>query len=102
MSKQLILEKKEVTPELVKSRFTGEPDPDEAPKPTLLRYYEKHNQNLKEVAIRCKIDKNLTSHIARHTFATTIATENGVPLEVLSKMLGHTNTKTTQIYAKMH
>lgn len=49
MSKQLILEKKEVTPELVKARFTGEPDPDEAPKPTLLRYYEKHNHNFKEL-----------------------------------------------------
>ena len=54
------------------------------------------------MAIRCGINQNLTSHIARHTFATIIATENGVPLEVLSKMLGHTDTKTTQIYAKMH
>ena len=63
---------------------------------------QNYNGYLKELAIRCKIDKNLTSHIARHTFATTIAIENGVPLEVLSKMLGHSETKTTQIYAKMH
>lgn len=63
---------------------------------------QNYNGYLKEVAIRCGIEKNLTSHIARHTFATTIATENGVPLEVLSKMLGHSDTKTTQIYAKMH
>lgn len=62
---------------------------------------QNYNGYLKEVAIRCAIDKNLTSHMARHTFATTIALDNGVPLEVLSKMLGHTDTKTTQIYAKM-
>ena len=63
---------------------------------------QNYNAYLKELAIRCKIEKNLTSHIARHTFATTITLENGVPLEVVSKMLGHTSLKTTQIYAKVH
>lgn len=63
---------------------------------------QNYNGYLKEVAIRSKISKNLTSHIARHTFATTITLEAGVPLEIVSKMLGHTDTKTTQIYAKVH
>lgn len=62
---------------------------------------QNYNAYLKELALLCKIKKNLTSHIARHTFATTITLENGVPLEIVSKMLGHTNIKTTQIYAKV-
>jgi integrase len=47
------------------------------------------------------IDKHLTSHVGRHTFATTIALGSGIPIEVVSKMLGHTNIQTTQIYAKI-
>ena len=62
---------------------------------------QKYNSYLKELAIRAKITKNLTSHLARHTFATTITLNEGVPLEVVSKMLGHSDTKTTQIYAKI-
>ena len=62
---------------------------------------QKYNSYLKELAIRAKINKNLTSHLARHTFATTITLNEGVPLEVVSKMLGHSDTKTTQIYAKI-
>ena len=48
---------------------------------------QKYNSYLKELAIRAKISKNLTSHLARHTFATTITLNEGVPLEVVSKML---------------
>ncbi len=59
------------------------------------------NAYLKEIADVCKINKDLTFHIARHTFATTITLSNGVPLETVSKMLGHTNLKTTQHYAKI-
>lgn len=47
------------------------------------------------------IGKHLTSHVGRHTFATTIALGAGIPIEVVSKMLGHTNIQTTQIYAKI-
>ncbi len=62
---------------------------------------QKYNAYLKEIATLAGIEKELTSHIARHTFATTITLENGVPLEAVSKMLGHTSLKTTQIYAKI-
>ena len=59
------------------------------------------NAYLKEIADICKINKRLTFHIARHTFATTITLSNGVPIETVSKMLGHKNLKTTQHYAKI-
>ncbi len=49
----------------------------------------------------CGITKQLTFHIARHTFATTVTLANGVPIESVSKMLGHTNIKTTRHYAKI-
>ena len=62
---------------------------------------QKCNEYLKEIAALCGINKNLTFHMARHTFATTITLGNGVPIETVSKMLGHTNIKTTQIYARI-
>jgi site-specific recombinase XerD len=62
---------------------------------------QKMNAYLKEIADLCGINKNLTYHIARHTFATTITLSNGVPIETVSKMLGHRNLKTTQHYAKI-
>lgn len=62
---------------------------------------QKMNLYLKEIAYLCKITKNLTSHVARHTFATTITLSNGVPLETVSKLLGHTKMATTQIYARV-
>lgn len=62
---------------------------------------QKTNAFLKEIATVCKIQKNLTFHLARHTFATTVTLANGVPIESVSKMLGHQSLKTTQIYAKV-
>jgi len=62
---------------------------------------QKSNAYLKEVADLCGIKKNLTTHLARHTFATTVTLSNGVGIESVSKMLGHTSIKTTQHYAKI-
>ena len=62
---------------------------------------QKMNSYLKEIADVCNIEKELTFHIARHTFATTITLANGVSIESVSKMLGHTNIRTTQHYAKI-
>lgn len=62
---------------------------------------QKMNAYLKEIAGVCEIEKELTFHIARHTFATTVTLTNGVPIESVSKMLGHKNLRTTQHYAKV-
>lgn len=61
---------------------------------------QKTNSYLKEIADMCGIKKNLTFHLARHTFAT-MSLSKGVPMESVSKMLGHTNIRTTQIYARI-
>ncbi|MFI3306468.1 MAG: site-specific integrase [Rikenellaceae bacterium] len=62
---------------------------------------QKVNSYLKEIDDVCGIDKNLTSHLARHTFATTTTLSKGIPIETVSKMLGHTSISTTQIYARI-
>ncbi|MGQ1911523.1 site-specific integrase [Marinifilum sp. RC60d5] len=62
---------------------------------------QKTNAYLKELADLASIDKNLTFHTARHTFATTVTLANGVPIESISSMLGHKNIRTTQIYSKV-
>ena len=62
---------------------------------------QKLNSYLKEIADLCGIAKNLTFHMARHTFATTVTLSNGVPIETVSKLLGHTKLATTQIYARV-
>lgn len=58
------------------------------------------NRILKQVGLRYGIPKKVTCHVARHTFATVSITL-GIPIEVVSKLLGHTNLKTTQVYAKI-
>lgn len=63
--------------------------------------YDDYRRMLMPMATACGITKKITSHTGRHTFATTIALDNGVPIEAVQKMLGHTSIKTTQIYAKM-
>jgi integrase len=62
---------------------------------------QKTNAYLKELADICGIKTHITFHIARHTFASTVTLENGVPIDSVSKMLGHRSIKTTQIYAKV-
>lgn len=59
------------------------------------------DRSLKRIAVLCGIDKKLTFHVSRHTYATTICLMNGVSLETLSKMLGHKRITTTQTYAKV-
>jgi len=59
------------------------------------------NKNIKAIAIMCGIDKHIVFHSARHTFATTVTLSNNISLEVVAKMLGHTNTRMTTHYAKL-
>ena len=59
------------------------------------------NAYLKEITDLCSINKEITFHTARHTFATTVTLSNGIPIESVSKMLGHRNLRTTQHYAKI-
>ena len=62
---------------------------------------QRFNGYLKEIAVLCDVSKYLTSHTARHTFATTVTLENDMPIETVSQMLGHKSIRTTQIYAKI-
>ena len=62
---------------------------------------QKLNSYLSEIAELCEINKHITMHLGRHTFATTVTLTNDVPIETVSKMLGHTSLKTTQIYSKV-
>ena len=64
-------------------------------------FNQKVNSYLKEITTELRIQKHLTFHSARHTFATTVTLSNGVPIETVSKMLGHTKITTTQGYARV-
>lgn len=86
---QFILDKYQECPELINNRVL----------PVLTN--QKMNAYLKEIADLCGIKKTLTTHLARHTFATTVTLSNGVSLESVSKMLGHKSLRTTQHYAKI-
>jgi len=59
------------------------------------------NAYLKELATICGIKKNLSMHVARHSFATSVTLSNGIPIETVSKMLGHNSLRTTQVYARI-
>lgn len=59
------------------------------------------NKILKEIGRQCGFKTRLSTHVARHTNATTVLLSNGVPIETVSRLLGHTNIKTMQIYAKI-
>lgn len=62
---------------------------------------QKTNAYLKEIVKACGVQKNISFHVARHTFATTVMLSNGVPIETVSKLLGHAKLSTTQIYARV-
>ena len=85
----MILEKYEDSPYLINDKVL----------PVLTN--QKMNAYLKEIAHLSGIKKNLTTHLARHTFATTVTLSNGVSIESVSKMLGHKSLRTTQHYAKI-
>ncbi len=86
--------------EIIK-RYKNHPECDSRNKLLPVRSNQRFNGYLKEIAAICGINKELTTHTARHTFATTVALENDVPIETVSKMLGHRSIKTTQRYAKV-
>lgn len=86
-------------PQLIIKKYQGMKELNDKLLPTLTNSCS--NLYLKEVAVRCGINKTLTFHMARHTFATTVTLSNGVPIESVAKMLGHRNIRTTQIYAKV-
>jgi len=83
------------------NRYKGNPQCLQAERLLPVLSNQKMNTYLKEIADVCEISKNMTFHTARHTFATTVTLTNGVPIETVSKMLGHKNMKTTQHYAKI-
>ena len=70
-------------------------------KTSLILFVNKTWLLYKDLAVLCNINKKVTFHVARHTFATTVTLSNGVPIETVSKMLGHTKLSTTQIYARV-
>lgn len=65
----------------------------------ILWYRKRYNKKLKTLALKCGIQENLTSYVSRHSFAT-LAEESGIPIRVISKMLGHSRLSTTEIYLK--
>ena len=78
-------------------------DPASVENGTIFPYYSNQtvNRYLKVIAKEARIKKPITFHWARHTFATTVTLENGVPMESVSHMLGHASIRTTQIYSKV-
>ncbi|MCC5920764.1 MAG: site-specific integrase [Cyclobacteriaceae bacterium] len=87
--------------EEILEKYEGHPKTDGTKQLLPIASNQKTNAYLKEIAHICGIRKNLTFHLARHTFATTVTLSNGVPIESVSKMLGHTKISTTQVYAKV-
>jgi site-specific recombinase XerD len=83
------------------NKYKDHPDCIENDKLLPINSNQRYNSYLHELADMCGINKKITTHIARHTFATTVTLSNGVPIETVSRMLGHTRLATTQIYAKV-
>lgn len=87
--------------QMIINKYQNHPQSSQQDKLLPIPSNQKMNAYLKEIATICEIEKELTFHIARHTFATTVTLTNGVPIESVSKMLGHKNLRTTQHYAKV-
>jgi len=87
--------------QMIIDKYDNHPESNNQDKLLPILSNQKMNAYLKEIAGVCEIEKELTFHIARHTFATTVTLTNGVPIESVSKMLGHKNLRTTQHYAKV-
>jgi len=87
--------------EQILKRYADHPEVENSERVIPVFSNQKSNAFLKEIAIMCGITKPLTTHLARHTFATTITLTNGVPIETVSRMLGHQSLRTTQHYAKI-
>lgn len=87
--------------QMIIDKYSDHPQSQNSGKLLPISSNQKMNSYLKEIAAICGIAKELTFHIARHTFATTVTLTNGVPIESVSKMLGHKSLKTTQHYAKV-
>ena len=89
------------TPLAILEKYKDHPEANHANKLLPVLSNQKMNAYLKEISTLCEIGKNFSTHLARHTFATTVTLTNGVSLESVSKMLGHKSIKTTQHYAKI-
>ncbi len=87
-------------PKMIIEKYKDQMKDDEKGRLLPILSNQKMNAYLKEIADLCGIEKRLSYHLARHTFAT-MALSKGVPVESVSKMLGHTNIQTTQIYARV-
>lgn len=88
-------------PASIIDRYKSDPYCKAHHRPLPVKSYQNYNSYLKEVGYLCGITTELSTHIARHTSATTITLDNDVPIETVSRMLGHKNIRTTQIYAKV-
>ncbi len=87
--------------QIIIDKYENHPESNNQEKLLPILSNQKMNAYLKEIAAICEIEKELTFHIARHTFATTVTLTNGVPIESVSKTLGHKNLRTTEHYAKV-
>ena len=76
-------------------------NPDKAQFLFTLPVYQTLLNGIKRIVEKCGIEKDISWHTARHSFASEVCLLNGVPIETISRMLGHTDVKTTQIYAKV-
>jgi site-specific recombinase XerD len=94
--------KRQTVKSAFQTRISGDLDMLQNNDPVLpLLSSQKMNAYIKEIADLCGITKILSYHVARHTFATTVTLTNGVPIESVSKMIGHKNINSTQQYARI-